>query len=122
MVELDPFVCHLQIGRRISDARKRAGLSQDELAERLRMPVLQIAALEAGREAASPRHLCAFAAALETTVGYFFHSFDEDAEPDYAISELREELTADFAGVVDAEMRRQLLHLMRELAADCRRH
>ena len=61
-----------KIGVRLSMARRRAGLSLDELSDMMTLPKEQIARMERGDTRLTAKLLCQLATALEIEIRWFF--------------------------------------------------
>lgn len=68
------------VGENISERRRRLGLSQKELADRLDITPDAMARMEKGKIAPKMGRLNDVAAHLHCTVGYLFREHDEDTE------------------------------------------
>lgn len=73
------------IGQNIRAARERKKLSQEELARRIGKDQTAISEYENGKRKLTVTDLPAFAAALDVTIGYFFHGEMEANELEQAL-------------------------------------
>ena len=71
----------MAIGQRIAALRKEAGLTQEELSERVGSTKSTISRIESGHERASLQRLIEIADALDADVRDFFATLVEDTDP-----------------------------------------
>lgn len=70
-----------ELGRRIRDARLEAGLTQEQLAARVRMSRSSVANIELGDQAPPAYRLALIAQALSTEPGEFMPSLQDASTP-----------------------------------------
>jgi transcriptional regulator with XRE-family HTH domain len=78
---MDEHQFNQEIGRRIRDARLEAGLTQEQLAARVRMSRGSVANIELGDQAPPPYRLAQIAQALSTEPGDFMPSLLGSSSP-----------------------------------------
>ena len=84
------------VGENISERRRRLGLSQKELADRLEISQDAMARMEKGRIAPKMGRLQGIADTLQCTVAYLFRTHDEETEERAAnIADILKMLPAD---------------------------
>lgn len=125
------------IGRRIRDARERAGLSHLDLARRIGASSAKVAKYEQGVLRLAARELLDIGKALGKPVNFFFQDIPEtgrNAAParprveadriDTAAARMRETelLIEAFENIEDDAARRDVMRLLREIAANLRMH
>lgn len=97
--DIDRFV-----GRRIFERRRELGLSQEALAERLRVTFQQVQKYERGSNRIAAGRLFDLAQALETSIPYFYKGLAEfsAAKSDFAMAEDAADFQAFDQEAVDA--------------------
>jgi transcriptional regulator with XRE-family HTH domain len=90
------------LGARIRQARKKAKLSQSQLAAKIGAHVTSVSDWERGQNAPSARHLLSIAQVTGTKIEHFTGE-DEDEEDEDSVTDLSKAITA----LVRAELRRQ---------------
>lgn len=86
---LDAF----NLGKRLSEARSQAGLTQEDAADHLGIPRTAMVQLEAGRRAVSTLELAELAKLYQTPVANFFHEGPAtDEDPLVALGRVSDEL------------------------------
>jgi transcriptional regulator with XRE-family HTH domain len=76
--QIDGFA--VEVGLKIAFARKKAGYSQDEIADLIGIPRTGFVKIEAGKQKVHFDHICAIASATGFNVTFFIPSFiDEKA-------------------------------------------
>ncbi len=123
---------HEHIGKRIRDARERAGLSVADLAGRVGATTSRVARFEQGSVRLAARELLLIARALSRPVSYFFQDVADAGRAtaasgprgEHDASRLREteSLVQAFENIVDETARRDVMRLLREIAANYRLH
>jgi transcriptional regulator with XRE-family HTH domain len=98
------------VGRSVRDARKRAGLTQEQLAQKIRVETTTLSRYETARRPFSLEMLERVAEALDVTVGSLID--DRSAVPE--LSKDEEGLVRTYRGL-SARQRRIALWLVREL-------
>lgn len=71
------------IGRRARQARKEAGLSQGDLADKLGISAQQIQKFETGKNRISAKTLYLMSQMFDKPLNWFFNEFDDAANDDY---------------------------------------
>lgn len=69
-----------QLGRRLRDAREYLGLSQEEVAERLKVPRASISAIETGKRKVSSLELKQFARIYKLSTSFLLGEEESDQE------------------------------------------
>ena len=120
------------IGRRIRDARERAGLSHLDLARRIGASSVRVAKYEQGALRLAARELLEIGKALGKPVNFFFQDVPDtrrNAAPvrprlETGASRVRETeaLIEAFESIQDDAARRDVMRLLREIAANLRMH
>lgn len=83
----------INLGKRLSEARSKAGLTQENAADHLGIPRTAIVQLEAGRRAVSTLELAVLAKLYQTPVANFFHEGTAtDEDPIVALGRVSDEL------------------------------
>jgi transcriptional regulator with XRE-family HTH domain len=77
-----------RLGRRVADQRKRAGLTQAQLAERVGVATETVSRLERGSAIPSLARLEAVASALGVETHELFRTLDRESQKDRALSRL----------------------------------
>ena len=121
------------VGERVRMRRKLLGVSQDQLADSLGLTFQQVQKYERGANRISASKLFRIAEILNIDVAYFFDGLPdpiEGAEPDDAVAHIQEvmqaflqtsegvELAEIFPRVASGRVRRQILDLVRTMAAE----
>jgi transcriptional regulator with XRE-family HTH domain len=104
--------------------RKEIGVSQERLAEALGITFQQVQKYERGANRVSASKLWEIAAALRTTVGYFYEGLGErdipatspDAGQAFMLSGEGIELMSSFPRIAEPLVRRKLVELIRAVA------
>lgn len=91
-----------RVGRRVADARKRAGLTQATLAERVEVATETISRLERGKTLPSVEKLDQIARAVGQDVAEFFRVRDADVQREGALDRLVAALRPYSARDIDA--------------------
>ena len=68
---MENFVDYTLLGKRIKEARKKANLTQDQLAEKLDISTAYMSQLETGKAAVNLNRLAQIAFLLQTDISYF---------------------------------------------------
>ncbi len=76
-----------QLGERIRQAREALGLSQDELADRVKRDQRSISEYENGKRRIYAHDLPTFAEALQVSIGYFFREVVSSDDVDIMLLE-----------------------------------
>jgi len=123
---------HAHIGRRIREARERAGISLADLADRVGTTASRAARYEQGALRLAARELLEIAQALGRNVTFFFQDAPNagrtaaSARPrgEAGASRVREteSLIQAFENIPDEAARREVMRLLREIAANYRLH
>lgn len=117
------------IGRQLRLARKLHGLSQEELAERLRVTFQQVQKYEKGMNRVSASRLHQAALIFDVPISFFFPTNDPAAQPsaqrgaspretvmDFSASPEAADLIIAFSQIQDSTLRRRVLELVRAMA------
>lgn len=125
----DPDVL-ARIGVRLRQAREQSGLSQGELAARLNLHAARVANFESGTARLTARALFEIARTLGRPIAWFFEGLPEATvgQSNAASAALaRPSLTNEtqalidaFEGIGDSETRRDIIRLLRAIAAERR--
>lgn len=120
----------VRIGARLRQAREQAGLSQRELAASIGTQTARVASYESGAARLTARGLFEIAGALRKPVAWFFEGLPEAtvgrsnagaaalAKP--SLTSETQALIEAFDGIGDPETRRDILRLLRAIAAEGR--
>jgi transcriptional regulator with XRE-family HTH domain len=130
--EAQDKVVNAHIGRRIKDARERAGLSHLDLARRIGATSARVVKYEQGALRLAARELLDIGKALGKPVNFFFQDVPETgraaspARPRVETGSSRvretESLIEAFENIQDDAARRDVMRLLREIAANLRMH
>ncbi len=124
---------HAHIGRRIRDAREHAAMSVPDLARRIGMTASRVVKFEQGAVRLAARELICIARALDRPVTYFFQdapvaigrptaAVRPGADSDALRMRETESLVQAFENIVEETVRRDVMRLLREIAANYRLH
>src|SRR5215217_5594619 len=117
-----PNPVDLHVGARIRMRRKLLGVSQERLAEQLGITFQQVQKYERGANRVSASKLWEIAAALKTTVTYFYEGLGSgdapaaDARQSFMLSGEGLELMANFPRISEPGVRRKIVELVRAVA------
>lgn len=128
-IQRRPSSVDLHVGARIRMRRRVLGISQEALAEALRLTFQQVQKYERGANRVSASKLFAIANFLQVPVGYFFDGLDgshggaEEPEADSDINAFLAtgeglELARRFRRIPSSRVRRQVLELVRALTEE----
>ncbi len=120
-----PHPVDRHVGLRIRMRRKEIGVSQERLAEALGITFQQVQKYERGANRVSASKLWEIAAALQTSVTYFYEGLGgqgsagraEDAQ-DFMLTSEGLELMAAFPRIGQPALRRKLLELVRTVSEE----
>jgi transcriptional regulator with XRE-family HTH domain len=118
-----PHPVDRHVGLRIRMRRKEIGVSQERLAEALGITFQQVQKYERGANRVSASKLWEIAAALKTSVSYFYEGLGGRGEPlpaetgqSFLMSGEGVELLANFPRISEPGVRRKILELVRAVA------
>jgi transcriptional regulator with XRE-family HTH domain len=117
-----PHPVDRHVGLRIRMRRKEIGVSQERLAESLGITFQQVQKYERGANRVSASKLWEIAAALKTTVAYFYEGLGDnepaqaDAKQSFMLSGEGLELMANFPRISEPGVRRKIVELVRAVA------
>jgi transcriptional regulator with XRE-family HTH domain len=118
-----PHPVDRHVGLRIRMRRKEIGVSQERLAEALGITFQQVQKYERGANRVSASKLWEIAAALKTSVGYFYEGLggrgdapQADTRQSFMSSGEGIELLANFPRISEPGVRRKILELVRAVA------
>lgn len=125
-----PEAVDVHVGATIRGRRKALGMSQENLADALRVTAQQIQKYETAGSRISASKLFMAADALGVRVAYFFDDlYQPGSEPERAATELMQplkecpegpELASVFPQIMDPEVRKHFLSLARAMAGSSR--
>lgn len=81
-----------RLGKRLSEARSKASLTQEAVADRLGLPRTALVQLEAGRRSVSTLELAELAKLYQTPIAEFFQEGPADEDPLVALGRVSDEL------------------------------
>ncbi len=126
--ERSPNPIDVHVGARVRMRRKMKGISQETLANKLKLTFQQVQKYERGTNRISASKLYEIARALDTTISDFFEGLDdtrpdgmaEDGSPFRGLMMTPEtgEMTAAFGRIRKTRVRKRLVELLKVLATD----
>ena len=125
--EAGPNPIDRHVGLRIRLRRKELGISQEKLAESIGLTFQQVQKYERAANRVSASKLWEVARALETSISYFYEGLPTDGElrhqsgpklEDFLLTTEGMELARYFPQIPQQGVRRQILELVRTMAAE----